>query len=123
MDFYGKISFVFILGGIASWYSAIQNIVKWGEPEYKIRLNLFTYLLPFFAFIIDAAVKRAFLLTSKAYIYCFKSLLIFCYLALYVISLQKDCNSPMYLVFTIALFLFPVLITTHWLLLINNKLI
>jgi hypothetical protein len=85
-------------------------------------LDLFTYLLPFFAFIIDAAVKRAYLLVAKTYIYCIKSLIIFVYLALYVISLQKDSKNVFFMVFTVALILFPLGISIHWLALINGKL-
>jgi hypothetical protein len=124
VDFYGKIMFVFGLGSAVSWYVAGRNIYYYnqGDPAYRISLNLFTYLLPFFAFIIDAAVKRAYHLTAKTYIYCVKSLMIFVYLALYVISLQKDCTSPFFMIFTVALFVFPTVIIVHWLALINGKL-
>ena len=69
MDFYGKIMFVFVLGSVVSWYVAVRNILNYSEVNYRIHLNLFTYLLPFFAFIIDAAVKRAYMLVAKTYIY------------------------------------------------------
>jgi len=122
VDFYGKIMFVFTLGSLVSWYVAARNIYYFSDPSYRISLNLFTYLLPFFAFIIDAAVKRAYHLVAKTYIYCVKSLMIFVYLALYVISLQKGSESPFFLIFTVALFVFPAGITIHWLALINGKL-
>ena len=60
LDFYGKVMSFFFLAFFMTYYVAIKNVIKSKDPEHQIELDLFTYILPFVSFIIDAAVKRAY---------------------------------------------------------------
>ena len=60
MDFYGKVMCFFFLSFFMTWVVAIKNVIYASKPKYMIELDLFTYILPFVSFIIDAAVKRAY---------------------------------------------------------------
>ena len=60
LDFYGKVMGFFFLSFVMSQVTAVTNVVKASDPDHKIELDLFTYILPFVSIIIDASVKRAF---------------------------------------------------------------
>jgi len=57
------------------------------EEDLKLRLDLFTYALPFICFVMDVAVKRAFLISAKFMWFLLKLVLIVYYLIVYVIDL------------------------------------
>ena len=56
----------FFLSLVMTYVVAFTNVIKSGEkdkfghPSHKIELDLFTYIIPFVSFIIDASVKRAY---------------------------------------------------------------
>jgi len=56
----------FFLSFAMTYIVAITNVIKAGEKDkydqfsHKIELDLFTYIIPFVSFIIDASVKRAY---------------------------------------------------------------
>ena len=60
LDFFGKTMAFFFLATMMTYYEAIRNLVKAEDPTHKVELDLFTYIMPFISFIIDAAVKRAY---------------------------------------------------------------
>jgi hypothetical protein len=55
-----------------------------------MKLDLFTYILPFIGFIVDAAIKRAFYISARLIFVILKVLVILFYLAVYVLALQKN---------------------------------
>ena len=81
MDFYGKTMAFFFLSAMMTYYVAIINIMKAKDPNHTIELDLFTYIMPFISFIIDAAVKRAYHIQAQNWIVCIKVLAIFFYLS------------------------------------------
>ena len=50
----------FFLSFVMTYLVAFMNV--WNSPDetHKIELDLFTYIIPFVSFIIDASVKRAY---------------------------------------------------------------
>ena len=60
LDFYGKTMAFFFMSTFMTYYVAVRNIIKAKDPLHTIELDLFTYIMPFISFIIDAAVKRAY---------------------------------------------------------------
>ena len=87
LDFYGKVMSFFFLSFIMTYYVAIKNVILSSDPEHQIELDLFTYILPFVSFIIDAAVKRAYHMQVKSCVIFMKIIWIFFYLSFYVIAL------------------------------------
>ena len=60
LDFYGKVMAFFFLSFAMTYFVALTNVIKSGDAHHKIELDLFTYIIPFVSFIIDASVKRAY---------------------------------------------------------------
>ena len=63
------------------------NVINANDKTHKIELDLFTYIIPFVSFIIDASVKRAYQIQARSLIMCGKIFVIFFYLSFYVIAL------------------------------------
>ena len=68
-------------------YTACKNFILCTDPLHKVELDLFSYILPFVSFIIDASVKRAYQIQAKSIFMGLKIFLIFYYLAVYVCAL------------------------------------
>ena len=77
----------FFLSFVMTYLVAFKNV--WNSPDetHKIELGLFTYIIPFVSFIIDASVKRAYQIQARSLIMCVKIFVIFFYLSFYVIAL------------------------------------
>ena len=50
----------FFLSFVMTYVVAMTNVVESSDLTHKIELDLFTYIIPFVSFIIDASVKRAY---------------------------------------------------------------
>ena len=50
----------FFLSFVMTYIVAMMNVIKASDKTHKIELDLFTYIIPFVSFIIDASVKRAY---------------------------------------------------------------
>lgn len=87
LDFYGKIMAFFFLSFVMTYIVAFKNILNSGNKDFKIELDLFTYIMPFVSFIIDASVKRAYQIQAKSLVMCAKVIIIFFYLSVYVAAL------------------------------------
>jgi len=114
--------FFFFLASSMSFYVAAKNFYYSSDEEYRIELDLFTYLLPFVSFIIDASVKRAYCLHAKSVFIGLKIVLIFYYLCVYVIALQRTPENQFYWIANTNLIAFPTLIIAYWYGLIHGKL-
>lgn len=66
------------------------------KKDSMTHLDLFTYIVPFIAFFVDAAVKRAFYLQAKRVFIALKLVLIVYYLAIYVLALQDLSGARLY---------------------------
>jgi hypothetical protein len=86
LDFYGKIISLFLLSVVMTMYSGFKNIAQMKNTP-TITLDLFTYILPFIGFIVDAAVKRAYYISAKNIFVVGKVALVLYYLAIYVLAL------------------------------------
>ena len=128
LDFYGKVMAFFFLSYVMTYVVAFTNVIKAGEkdkysqPSHKIELDLFTYIIPFVSFIIDASVKRAYQIQARSLIMCGKIVVIFLYLSFYVVALQQTSESTIYWIATVNFFVFPFLMLAYWLLLLKKKL-
>ena len=60
LDFYGKVLSFFVMSTAMTVFTAVRNFILSRDPDHKVELDLFTYILPFISFIIDASVKRAY---------------------------------------------------------------
>ena len=122
LDFYGKVMAFFFLSFAMTYVVAFENVIKAGDKTHKIELDLFTYIIPFVSFIIDASVKRAYQIQARSIVMCVKIVMIFFYLSLYVIALQQDSESTVYWIATTNFFVFPLVMLGYWLLLLRKKL-
>jgi hypothetical protein len=68
-------------------YNAFKNFVYANNHSHNVELDMFTYLVPFVSFIMDASIKRAYCVQAKNAYIIFKILFIFYYLAIYVCAL------------------------------------
>ena len=101
---------------------ATRNVVNAHDEKHKIELDLFTYLIPFVSFIIDASVRRAYHIQARSIIMCAKIFVIFFYLSFYVVALQSNSQSTIYWIATANFFLFPLLMLAYWYALLHKKL-
>ena len=122
LNFYGKVMAFFFLSFAMTYIVAFTNIFKSTDKSYKIELDLFTYIIPFVSFIIDASVKRAYQIQARSLIMCGKIFVIFFYLSFYVIALQRTSESQIYWIATINFFIFPLLMLVYWVALLKKKL-
>lgn len=123
LEFYGKIMAFFFICAAASTYYCAKNIILYKQNENKkLNLDLFSYLMPFVSFLIDACCKKAYCLTARSFYAGLRVLLTFYYLSIYVVSLSKTSDSAIYWLANTNLFGFPALITLYWQLLIRGKL-
>ena len=104
-----------------TYSAAITNVYNASDKKHKIELDMFTYIIPFVSFIIDASVKRAYQIQAKSLIMCLKIFVIFFYLSFYVIALQQTSESPIYWVATINFFVFPLIMLAYWIALLKKK--
>jgi hypothetical protein len=89
LDFYGKICAFFSLSLCMTVFNGLYGIYLLNtEEELKLRLDLFTYALPFICLVMDIGIKRAFLISAKFIFFLLKLVLIVYYLIVYVIDLQ-----------------------------------
>ena len=77
----------FFLSFVMTYLVALKNVWNSSDERHKIELDLFTYIIPFVSFIIDASVKRAYQIQARSLIMCVKIFVIFFYLSFYVIAL------------------------------------
>jgi len=77
----------FALASAMTIYNAVKNFIFAKDPNHNVELDLFTYLLPFVSFIMDASIKRAYCVQAKNAYIVLKVLFIFYYLAIYVCAL------------------------------------
>lgn len=60
LEFYGKVLCFFIIATTMTVYTAVKNFYLSANVNHMVELDLFTYILPFVSFIIDASVKKAY---------------------------------------------------------------
>jgi hypothetical protein len=88
-----------------------------------VSFNIFTYTLPFVAFILDHSSKRLMNLPEKTIYLMVKLAIIVYYLGSYVLALQSpDITSSYYLVANINFIVFPFLTVSYAVLLRKKKL-
>ena len=85
-------------------------------------MDLFSYILPFVGFIVDASVKRAFFISAKMIFMTAKIFIILVYLVAYVLAIQKTEEDKFYYIMVACQILFPIFIMSYWGLLIRGKL-
>lgn len=122
LDFYGKVMAFFFLSFVMTYIVAFTNILNASDETHKIELDLFTYIMPFVSFIIDASVKRAYQIQAKSLVMCAKVIIIFFYLSVYVAALQKTSTDVVYWIANITFLVFPILMLVYWLALLKKKL-
>lgn len=122
LDFYGKVMAFFFLSFVMTYIVAFTNILNASDETHKIELDLFTYIMPFVSFIIDASVKRAYQIQAKSLVMCAKVIIIFFYLSVYVAALQKTSTDVIYWIANITFLAFPILMLVYWLALLKKKL-
>ena len=122
LDFYGKVMAFFFICFAMTYVYAFECIVKKDDPKQKIELNIFTYCMPFVSFIMDASVRRAYLIQARSIVMCLKIMVIFFYLSVYVVSLQQRSESKIYWLSVINFFVFPLLMLGYMVALMKRKL-
>mmetsp|Transcript_31449 Transcript_31449/g.23347 ORF Transcript_31449/g.23347 Transcript_31449/m.23347 type:complete len:89 (+) Transcript_31449:262-528(+) len=84
--------------------------------------DLFTYTLPFVAFMYDHSLKKLRMLGERSIFILVKLLIIIYYLGFFVISLQSASTSKFYIIANINFIVYPVFAVFYSYLLSKNKL-
>jgi len=92
------------------------------ESDPKISFNVFTYTLPFVAFVLDHSTKRLRNLGEKSIYILIKLVLIIYYLGSYVLALQTLSSITYFIVCNVNLVVFPPFTLVYGYLLRKNKL-
>ena len=121
-EFYGKVITFFILTSVMTLILGFKSFIFAHNPNQTIQMNLFSYMLPFVSFMIDASVKRAYCVNAKSVYQGLKVVFTFYFLCIYVISLQRKSNSKFYWLASSNLIIFPIVVTVYWWLLIRGSL-
>jgi predicted Na+-dependent transporter len=87
-----------------------------------MNFNIFTYTLPFVAFILDHSTKRLINKPEKAIYIIVKLVLIIYYLGAYVLALQQVTSDSHFLICLINFIIFPLLTLAYGYLLRKGKL-
>ena len=96
MCFHGAVLAFYLIAAITTFIIGIEGLVKMNkkpdpeDPEYepvKMSFNLFTYTLPFVAFILDHSTKKILNLQEKSIYILVKLMIIIYYLGVYVLAL------------------------------------
>lgn len=87
-----------------------------------MNFNIFTYTLPFVAFILDHSTKRLNNKPEKALYIIIKLILIIYYLGAYVLALQEVSSDSHFLICLINFIAFPVLTLIYGFMLRKGKL-
>ena len=93
------------------------------DDEPKVTFNIFTYTLPFVAFILDHSQKRLNNLPEKSIYVMAKLIAIIYYLGTYVLALQAPTvYSQYYIIVNVNFILFPIFYIVYGHLLRQKKL-
>lgn len=88
--FHGAILCFYVIAGITSFIMGIMGLAKLANDDPdddRLNFNIFTYTLPFVAFILDHSTKRIKNIGEKNLFILLKLLIIVYYLGIYVLAL------------------------------------
>eukprot|EP00347_Sterkiella_histriomuscorum_P023431 403334668 len=94
---------------------------KSSNDENQMNFNIFTYTLPFVAFILDHSTKRIKNLNEKSIFVFMKVLLIIYYLGAYVLALQNLESAIYFIICNVNFLVFPVMTCIYGYYLRKNK--
>ncbi len=93
------------------------------DDEIKVSFNIFTYTLPFVAFILDHSLKRLNNLPEKSIYVMIKLIAIIYYLGTYVLALQQpNVYSQYYIIVNVNFIIFPIIYVVYGYMLRKKKL-
>lgn len=92
------------------------------DGERRMHMDLLSYMLPFVSFMIDAAAKRVYMVKAKLGYQFVKVMITFYFLFIYIIALNRKSKSAIFWIANVNLFVYPIIISIYWWLLINAKL-
>jgi len=99
-----------IIAAITTFIIGILGLVNMNNIEkVKMNFNIFSYTLPFVAFIYDHSTKRLLNLGERSIYVFMKLIVIIYYLGAYVLALQQERGSIFYLIAQINFLIFPFL--------------
>jgi len=99
-----------------------QDGISETYTQPRVSFNVFTYTLPFVAFVLDHSTKRLKNLSEKSVYILVKLMLIIYYLGTYVLALQTLSSITYYIVCNANLVIFPPLTLLYGYLLRRNVL-
>jgi hypothetical protein len=85
--FHGAIMMFFIIASVTTFVMGIVSLVKLKKGTNKMDFNIFTYTLPFVAFILDHSTKKVKNIGEKSVFIFIKLIIIIYYLGAYVLAL------------------------------------
>lgn len=77
----------FVIAAVTTFIIGIVSLAKLKSASNKMDFNIFTYTLPFVAFILDHSTKKIKNITEKSIFILFKLIIIIYYLGAYVLAL------------------------------------
>lgn len=102
-------------------YAGVKSAIE-VKTAPEQHLDLFSYVLPFVGFIVDASIKRAFLISARVPFMMVKLMSILCYLVVYVMAIQKSEDVRFYYLMIVAQVMFPAFCVLYCGLLLKGKL-
>ena len=121
VTFHGAVLTFFVIAAITTIVYGCMglSIINSTDPsQLRMSFNIFTYTLPFVAFILDHSTKRIMNLQEKSIYILLKLVFIIYYLGAYVLALQSSSGERQYYIISNANFLvFPFLATGYQILL------
>jgi hypothetical protein len=89
MCFHGAVLAFFFISAVTTFIMGILGLIRINtDPDGRMNFDIFTYTLPFVAFIFDHSSKRILNLGEKSVFVLMKILFIIYYLGAYVLALQ-----------------------------------
>jgi hypothetical protein len=104
--FHGAITAFFIIAAITTFIVGIIGFANLKEKK-KMNFNIFTYTLPFVAFILDHSVKKIKNIGEKSIFVLIKLIIIIYYLGAYVLALQSMSSVKYIVIAHINFLIYP----------------
>jgi len=112
----------FFISAVSSFIFGITGLIMMTKSEaVNMDFDLFTYTLPFVAFMYDHSLKKVKLYGERSIFIIAKLLIIIYYLGFFVLSLQATSTSKFYIIANVNFIVYPVFAVGYSYLLSLNK--
>ena len=122
MCFHGAIAMFFFISAITTFVVGAIGLNAISKGATKMEFDIFTYTLPFVAFILDHSTKKIKNLQEKSIFVLIKLIIIVYYLGAYVLALQQLNSTKFFIIAQVNFLIYPFFSTFYGYLLRKSKL-